>query len=105
MFNKNNIFHKFKSMYKTNKTNRMFKKVSRLSKKYQKCLLHCLYLSFRQIDLIGIPYTEEDINELRNVIDEYDETIKKLNSFTKYARIYIEENTDNLTSEENKPNE
>ena len=86
-------------MIRKNTISRMFSKIDRLSKKYQKCLLCNLYLDMQQINLIGIPHTDEEIHKLKEILAQYDKTIEELNLFTKYARIYTQtsqqENTNN----------
>lgn len=94
MIRKNNISQKL------NKINRLLNKINRLSKKYQKCLLRNLYLDIQQINLIGMPYTDEEIHKLKEVLAHYDETIEELNLFTKHAKIYTQTSQQEDTNHE-----
>ena len=87
-------------MIRKNNISRMLNKINRFSKKYQKCLLRNLYLDIQQINLIGMPYTDEEIHKLKEILAQYDETIEELNSFTKHARIYTQTSQQEDTNHE-----
>lgn len=60
-------------------------------KVYTRCLRGLLLISLK----MGIPVTKEEADLLREVINSYDDIVKKLEGLLKYKRPYIEEDVEN----------
>lgn len=65
--------------------------ISRIFRKLVKANLRVMEVAQYEINAIGIPENNEEMEELKHCLSIYDKAIQDLEKFLKYARMYVKE--------------